>query len=494
MRSMLGVLCGALLSAGLFGADVSPEIILFKKAHASLAEKQLSITVDYFQQLSEWALKLRQDTFESGKNLLEKKRAGQPLTGKELETIQKGILEHLTLRELMLELVESTRGALEDKCPGCNFGRDKSLREKKYLMGIAGAITLYDNFALSVAVFKDDSFLRRIVNRGDSGFKVEKNQLEEVMESYYSVSKRRDMRMALRWYKRNRKRFVNLAKNDKQIGYFMGLIDGSPSVAQISESFVLADLASYLGLFKVKGEDSVASSADIVSNEVSKLFGNGVGMIQVRDGILKNDSLVAAKIKREIKPLDVILEKTPFRLTDKLIPGYFGHVAIWLGTEDDLVKANLWNHPVVKPYQKQIRDGKSVLEALRDGVQLNSLEHFMDIDDMAVLRCGKLGEGARKETLLRCFRQVGKEYDFNFDVETCDKIVCSELVYQTFTDLKWPTEKVLGRVTISPDNVALKASPGGDFELIIFYQSGKEVIKSQLMGKFKQCLNNGGEK
>ncbi|MCM8528789.1 MAG: hypothetical protein NE327_19860, partial [Lentisphaeraceae bacterium] len=72
----------------------------------------------------------------------------------------------------------------------------------------------------------------------------------------------------------------------------------------------------------------------------------------------------------------------------------------------------------------------------------------------------------------RSFRQLGKEYDFNFDVETIDKIVCSELVYQVFTDIKWPTEKALGRHTISPDNVAVKANEG-PFELVLFYHEGK---------------------
>ena len=93
----------------------------------------------------------------------------------------------------------------------------------------------------------------------------------------------------------------------------------------------------------------------------------------------------------------------------------------------------------------------------------------MDVDDVAILRPKKSGDD---EVCVRAFRQLGKEYDFNFDVETIDKIVCSELVYQVFTDVKWPTEKALGRYTISPDNVAVKAH-NGPFELVLFYHDGK---------------------
>ncbi|WP_374758519.1 YiiX/YebB-like N1pC/P60 family cysteine hydrolase [uncultured Deefgea sp.] len=57
-------------------------------------------------------------------------------------------------------------------------------------------------------------------------------------------------------------------------------------------------------------------------------------------------------------------------------------------------------------------------------------------------------------TILTALAQVGKEYDFNFDVVMRQRIVCSELVYVVFPELPWPISKALGRDTISPDNVA----------------------------------------
>ena len=71
-------------------------------------------------------------------------------------------------------------------------------------------------------------------------------------------------------------------------------------------------------------------------------------------------------------------------------------------------------------------------------------------------------------------RQVGKEYDFNFDVETTDRIVCSELCYVVYTDIQWPTDKTLGRATISPDNVARRAIEGR-LDLILFYHDGTRI-------------------
>ena len=94
------------------------------------------------------------------------------------------------------------------------------------------------------------------------------------------------------------------------------------------------------------------------------------------------------------------------------------------------------------------------------------------------LHC-ELSKTQRKDYLLRAFRQVGKEYDFNFDIETDKRIVCSELAYVIFHDINWPTEKSLGRYTISPDNVAVMALKNGPLKVIQLYKDGKKVRKNK---------------
>ncbi|MGH7492319.1 MAG: hypothetical protein ACREOO_07980, partial [bacterium] len=53
--------------------------------------------------------------------------------------------------------------------------------------------------------------------------------------------------------------------------------------------------------------------------------------------------------------------------------------------------------------------------------------------------------------------QYGKPYDFRFDVNTLDAIVCSELIYQSFVEVDFGTGKSLSTYTISPDQVAQEA-------------------------------------
>jgi len=137
-----------------------------------------------------------------------------------------------------------------------------------------------------------------------------------------------------------------------------------------------------------------------------------------------------------------------------------------------------WDDPVVVAHRSDIQRGRGVVEALRSGVQMNTLAHFMNVDDLAVLRHRQLDREARRQVILQALRQVGKSYDFNFDTQSADRIVCSELVYHAYGDVKWPTERKLGRVVVSPDNIAQEATGTGPFNVVLLYHDGAEVTQS----------------
>ena len=86
------------------------------------------------------------------------------------------------------------------------------------------------------------------------------------------------------------------------------------------------------------------------------------------------------------------------------------------------------------------------------------------------------------------FRQIGKKYDFNFDVNTTDKIVCSELAYVSFPSIDWPTEKMLGKYAISPDNVAQMAWTSIPLKLVLFYHDGQLVDENKQVEEMKTLM------
>jgi len=445
---------------------------VFVEKFNKLENEKLDASIYYFQELVEWALTLRAKTTASSELFVLQKKLGKPFNAQQLDGIRKGIQEHLALRGSIYELVSSYVPWMyeeENQNPLLN----REVRSKGILFALAGAVVLYDNFAFSVIHFQNNDDLRKLVNSPDKGYKISKDQLFEVFKDFTSPSNRRRVRRAQLYLKENSNTLQQLIDTDDQVAWLSALVRQSPSSADIKEDSSFKAYARMVGLFSTSSFDNVKHVGRESMNAGSQFFGNTVGLIQTRHGKLHNDVDCIKAFKSKLKPLDILLEKTPFRLTDKLIPGYFGHVAIWVGTEEELKAEGLWDHEIVKPHQEDIRKGASVLEALRDGVQLNTMAHFIDVDDACVLRLKNIEN--RKETLIRAFRQLGKSYDFNFNVETTDRIVCSELAYVVYTDFDWRTEKTLGRSTISPDNVAMKAIDGVEMDLILFYHDGKDL-------------------
>ncbi|MCR9206197.1 MAG: YiiX/YebB-like N1pC/P60 family cysteine hydrolase, partial [Halobacteriovoraceae bacterium] len=197
-----------------------------------------------------------------------------------------------------------------------------------------------------------------------------------------------------------------------------------------------------------------------------------------RRGFLDKDKKIEQEIFVQLQPLDIITEKVGYTPTDFFIPGHFGHNAIWLGTKEQLKELGIWNHPVIKPFQKDIEKGQSIIETDRSGTHLKSLSKFMNVDEFGLLRFKKDVVDVQVETekVLKiyetAFAQLGKTYDFNFDVETTDQLVCSELLYQSFGDVNWPTEPYIGRTTISPDNVVSLALYDNAPIDLIYYMKG----------------------
>lgn len=213
----------------------------------------------------------------------------------------------------------------------------------------------------------------------------------------------------------------------------------------------------------------------------SKVVGNTLGLVRWRDGKLKGNAAFVQSIMAQLQPGDILLEKTPFTLTDKTIPGHFGHAAMYVGTAEQLQALGMHELPEVKKHLLNIKNGAGVVEALRGGVQLNSLQAFMNIDDIAVLRPKHLSKEQQVKAVKIALGNIGKRYDFNFDVNTTETIVCSELVYMAYPHIDFVTKRVLHSYTISPDDIAQQAGDAATYplDIVVFAHDGQLVLDQQ---------------
>ena len=453
----------------------------------------LDYEVKAFQTLVEQSLIVRSEMMRVAKEI--NATPEQAIASKHLEYLKENTTLCLTLRDELYRITTRYECALDATSADLQKEQIPELiRTKAVMLSIAAALTLYDNYMMGALIFENDKRLRRILNDPDKGFGISANELLEITMAANSMSKQKRIQDGIHFFEERNEQFNSLKDDD--YAYLKLLIYSSPSYNHLKNIGTAGMLKKKFKMFGKIARDVIAEIRDDGFDGVSKFFGNSVGLIESRKGKLFGKEEIRKQLLEQLQPLDILLEKTPFRLTDKLIPGHFGHVAIWVGNQKELQEKGLWEHKLVQPHHQKItpagnkassKEGCLIVEALREGVKLSSLEAFMNIDDIAILR-PVFSENARqkeKESLLLAFRQLGKAYDFNFDVNTTEKIVCSELAYVCFPQIDWPTEKTAGRHTISPDNVANLCWNGIPLELISFYHDGQKVDEAQQLKVLK---------
>lgn len=418
-------------------------------------------------------LEYRVKAIQVVKELEEQVESGAPLRGDQLEPLHQNIVARSQIQEALvlkirpyLELVNHPERVQTD------------IELFHYLMTLAIGYTLTDSYQDFVERIQNNNHLRHIANEPNTSFKKMKNLLRKSVKQIYSVRFHRPTLRGARRFNELNFDVDQKILSDPELGFFWAVIETSATFRFLRGQDDFHRVTYDIGFFlrKVFGgkkifKDIIHDSLATTLEKLSKIFGNTAGLFQSRSGYLYGQKPLVKDLLTTLRPGDILLEKTPFRLTDKFIPGYWGHNAIWLGTEDELKILGIWEDPFIKGLQDRIHAGKSILEALRPGVTTNNLEHFMDIDSFAVLRRPNLSDDEKRKVILRAASQYGKEYDFGFDVETQDTLVCSELMFMAYPDVPFRLEKTLGRYTINPDSVA-EASIAGIFDVITLIQAG----------------------
>ena len=433
-----------------------------------------------YQLFAEEMLSNRTKAFE----LFETLKHHDTLSGADLDAMANMLVRHLQTLDLSKKYISEYQYLTERDDPNLT-----SKEKFEFVMiSLSAMLIRYDDFLLVYRKFNDTKKLREALNDKNSAYGIPSNVLQDIANTYHSRQQRNDIKKMITFYQENKADYEKDKENDFFL-YLQYLIENSPSYQRGFDNTTDNTTDSLKNLNHI-ALDTGDDALDLLINEISKGFGNTAGLIATRKGKLYGDDAVAARIRSLILPGDILLEKTPFRLTDKLIPGYWGHAAIYIGTEQQLQELGIWEkldelknagdryftQGKIAQIRQKITNGKVIVEALRDGVQLNSIEHFLNIDDLAIMHDRNETSENISTRIILALRQLGKDYDFKFDVETSVKIVCSELIYATDIFHKWPTKNTAGIETISPDNIAIKSiEANSTFTLPLLYHDGREI-------------------
>ena len=303
-----------MLSFGLFANDE----FYFKKYNYIEAE-QLKVAVNHFHDNAEKALVLRARVLQFIQEMNRDK--DKVLTGADLEKIQKHIQEQLQLRETFYSFINTYKNRpFLKKEEGVLYSKENQV--KGGMLALAAASVLYDNYALCFSVVQKNGKLRRLINKGNSGYEIEEDAFEEIVKSFHSPEKRSLLRKAMDWYLEHVEIVEDLSKKDKQLKYIKGLLESSPSIRDINEGFQFGDYIKFITLIPSSSKDSLVNVGESSMNNVSMIFGNSMGLVQTRKGRLFKSKKVE-EIKAKLKPMDILLEKNTFSFNRQVHSGSF---------------------------------------------------------------------------------------------------------------------------------------------------------------------------
>jgi hypothetical protein len=397
---------------------------------------------------------------------------------------------------------------------------------REFEVSFSAALILIDNFEIGWQPYMENKVIRRILLYDSANQEDEARQAIQVIWRNYTKYRKSEKLIAAFKIYQKAAQIQKHSSGDALNSYshpLTEIIENSPAFKKLvehpnNEGLFQRVVNRVKVLFRNQG-DSLKLIKVHTFHIFNKAFGLSADLMQTRDGYLKDMSgKDYERLVGTVKPLDVLLQRSRSRLTDKLIPGHYGHVGIWVGTEEELKELEIWDqlpglYQIAKEkygyqgpsFQETVRNGKKLIEALAPGVQLHAMRNFLDADDLVVLRpepCRKHPTGStacltrqkKREYLLNAFRQIGKKYDFNLNFNSDSELVCSEVAYWTYVDFDIKTNRAMGKHYVVPDEIARRADDANDpFSPIVLYVNGNRIWKEgePLRHELKRVLAGG---
>ena len=373
------------------------------------------------------------------------------------------------------------------------------------LIATLSDLVLYEQMAFWFHLSEKDSTLIKRLN--EIVIYGKKRHFDRLQKAWMRIDSRKRFAENLKLIEHHRASF-DLFQNDGS-AYMIALRERLDShlTEQIRKS---STFWGRLGQYFLKAHKTLRLRAKSRLNwmeyHLSKIFGTAVGAVNVQIFMKSIPRQELQRVKDEVlKPGDILVEKTDGAITDKLIPGHFSHVALYVGKFEDLQSMRLSNgnllidSPIFKKNSARLADGHDVVEVIRPGITLVDIRDWR-ISDLVVLRTSKYSREHLADALLQSLAYVGTDYDFAFDINTRSIVMCSELPYQAFKGINFRVAKSWGRWTLSPDDIAVLAGDVGSkdknrpFQLIYFNHKTKEIPNYLRFNSYVEKLEAAGSR
>ena len=332
------------------------------------------------------------------------------------------------------------------------------LRVRCFLVAFAAALVLYAKSLKIIQVAEHQPLLRAKLNEPDSKFDLEAGFFEDVIIGYSSTSNYRALAGADRiWRNQRRSQIVRRLDTDRDWSWLCDIIRRKRIVVRNRLLDVLWSRLRHD--WRAFWQTALRPARQTRYGLQTLLGGRFAGVYIVPQPVHVLTPDVLGVLRRQLQPGDVLLCRAEGKLTAALVPGFWSHAAIYLGSRAELEAIKVREQPHAARRWEEIPEHCGplgcVIEGVAPRVRICPLETSLKADHVVVLRPNVPREQIAA-ALGEAFGHLGKPYDFEFDFNVSSRIVCTELVYRCYHrrgSIEFPLVKRLGRFTLSGDDV-----------------------------------------
>ena len=382
------------------------------------------------------------------------------LTQTEDDQIRWHFVTYLSLRSALMRMVAMYAGF--------ESVRDPDLKARCFLLGYGAAATSFEASIFLVTKYRDNAPIRAKLNEPDAAWDLKAGSFDEV---YYSVTSSRNTEIFGEFseYFKHKDWSAIPPEDLSFISVRVARADTAMETAGLSHA--RAVLSRILNEIKKDAYTPVYNVQSMVSSMIGDI------RIATRKPFITMETIEA--VRPRLQPGDILIERRNWFLSNAFLPGFWPHAALYIGSPADLEALGIADHPEVRnkweAYTTLDPEGhpRAVIEAVGEGVIFTSLEHSIHCDYLAVLR-PNLPRDRIAQAIVNGFRHQGKAYDFEFDFETTDKLVCTELVYRSYADMvRFDLVEIMGRKTLPALEIVKKfrderGRPDAQMEFVLF--------------------------
>ena len=381
-------------------------------------------------------------------------------------------------RNALLELIHDYR---------TDSDSDSPQRESQFLTAFSAAIVLVDAARFLRESFHDLELVRAKLNEAAEEFGIPAGCYDQVQRSLFDARHAWHLYHAIRYFQANHDSLQLLASTPSH-GDLWSVITSLEHRLDVPISqFARASLR--------------VRSAAMTRRLTLNLFQKSMYGLQKLAGLLLAEKYVRlghepyllddvrGQLAEILQPGDLLVVRKEFAVTNYFLPGYWPHTALYLGRAQELDALGISRIDSIGKRWERIahsaHDAKplTVLESMKDGVHLRSLDSPYRCDSIVVLRLPLKADDIATG-LSRALAHEGKPYDFSFDFRRADQLVCTEVAYRGFEGVggvHFPLVRRAGRPTLSGSDLIELATDGQRLNPVAVYaprltQGGDRLI------------------